>query len=234
MLKPNLVSGEPYPTTTDPELFREVIRLLKNQADLAGGDAAAADLIRPGQSLKNHPLVKIASEQGIKFFDFYREEMIAARDRSGEQWKFSAIPKTFDLVISLPVLKSHLNVLITGALKNQFGFLDRKERFRAHFQNPSLLHRAIIAINQLAPAQLFLVDFRETLINSNELRHGGTPAKAGWLLAGEDPVALDFFGFSLLKELEPKLAGKKPEEIGYLSRAEPAGLGRTRFELIEL
>ena len=234
LLKPNLVSGEPYPTTTDPELFQELIRLIKSNREISAGDAPAADLLRPGPALKNHPLTKVASEQGIKFYDFYQEEMISKTTPLGDRLKFSALPQKFDLIISLPVLKSHLNVQFTGALKNQFGFLDRKERFRVHFQNPGLLDRAIVGINQLAPAHLFIVDFRETLLKSNEVRHGGTPAKGGWIFAGEDAVALDYFGFSLLQEIEPKLFGKKPEEIKYLRLAEKAGLGKDKFELMEI
>ncbi len=234
LLKPNLVSAEPYPTTTDPELFRQMIRLLKGQVELAAGDAAASDLVRPGKVLKDHVLAKTAREQGIRFLDFYREEMTAGEIAPGERLKFSAVPNKFDLVISLPVLKTHINVLLSGALKNQFGYLDRKERWRVHFSDRGLIHRAIVGINRLAPARLFIVDFRETLLASNEVRHGGKRARGGWIFAGTDPVALDYFGFSLLKEIEPRLFGKRPEEIAYLDLAKRSGLGQAQFELVEL
>jgi len=234
LIKPNLVSNEPYPTTTHPELFKELLVLLKGRAGLAAGDAAAADLREPGETLKSHVLTRTAAEQGVKFYDFYQEEMLERKSGLGDLLRFSAIPSTFDLVVSLPVLKTHINVLVTGALKNQFGFFDRKERFRLHFSGNGLLERAIVGINQLAPARLFIVDFRETLLNSNEVRHGGRVSKGGWIFAGTDPVALDWFGFSLLKELEPKLSGKNPEDIPYLALARKSGLGNEKFELIEL
>ena len=234
LIKPNLVSNEPYPTTTHPELFKELLVLLKGRAKLAAGDAVAADLREPGAALKNHVLTRTATEQGVKFHDFYQEGMLERKSPLGDLLRFSAIPSTFDLVISLPVLKAHINVLITGALKNQFGFLDRKDRFKVHFQGAGLMERAIVGINQLAPAHLFIVDFRETLLNSNEVRHGGRVSKGGWIFAGKDPVALDWFGFSLLKELEPKLSGKRPEDIPYLDLARKAGLGNVQFELVKI
>lgn len=234
LIKPNAVSGEPYPTTTDPELLRDLLGLLKGRAELACGDAAAADLARPGAVLENHALARTAKDQGVKFYDFYREQMVEKRSGLGDQLRLSALPASFEFIVSLPVLKAHVNVLITGALKNQFGFLDRKERAKAHFRGGGLLERAIVGVNQLAPAHLFIVDFRETLLNSNEVRHGGIKASGGWIFAGTDPLALDWFGFSLLKEKEQKLFGKNPGEIAYLDLARKAGLGSEEFELIEL
>jgi len=233
LLKPNIVSGEPYPTTTDPELFQSLVQLLKNQVELAAGDASAADLARPSTAIKNHPLFRISREEGIVFYDFYKEKMLQNPTCFGDKLRFSAIPLEYDFVISLPVLKAHINVFLTGALKNQFGYLERKERFRVHFR-PGKLERAIVGINQLAPAHLFIVDFRTTLLNANEVRHGGKLARGRGIFAGTDPVALDWFGFSLLKEMEPKLAGKSPEEIGYLALAKEARLGSSEFELIEI
>ena len=234
LIKPNAVSHEPYPTTTSPELFRGLIRLLKGRAELAAGDAPAADLPRPGYALKNYILTRVAEEEGIRFYNFYEQAMIEEQTNLGRGLKFSALPKKFDLIISLPVLKTHIILLITAALKNQFGFLAREQRLKLHLQGGTALARAIVSINQLAPAQLFIVDFRETLINANELRHGGRRMEGGWIFAGEDPLALDFFGFSLLKEIEPKLFGKSPQEIEYLRLAQSSGLGRSEFELVQL
>jgi len=235
LLKPNLVSYEPYPTTTEPELFQAIVRLLKNRTELSAGDAPAADLLRPSASLKNHPIPQIAQEEKIPFFDFYKKEMTRAQTCFGDSLKFSALAKEFDFIISLPVLKSHINVHLTSAIKNQFGFIARKERFRVHFQRKNLLAETIVAINKLVKPKLFVVDFRETLLKANELRHGGKPTKTkGWIFAGEDPLALDWFGFSLLKELEPKLSGKSPEEISYLKLAKEMKLGNEKFELLEL
>jgi len=235
LLKPNLVSYEPYPTTTDPELFQALVRLLKNRTELSAGDAPAADLLRPSASLKNHPILQIAQIEKIPFFDFYKEEMTRAQTCFGDSLRFSRLAQQFYFIISLPVLKGHINVHLTSALKNQFGFLSRKERFRVHFQRNNLLAETIVAINKLVKPKLFIVDFRETLLYANELRHGGKPTKTkGWIFAGEDPVALDWFGFSLLKEIEPKLSGKSPGEISYLELAKKNNLGTEKFELLEL
>jgi len=234
LLKPNIVSAEPYPTTTDPEVFQTLIRLLKDKVELWAGDASAADLLRPSQTIKSHELAKIAEKEGIKFFDFYKEKMEKMPTCFGNTLRISRIPLQCDYIISLPVLKSHINVQLTGALKNQFGYLDRKERFRVHFQRRGLLEQAIVAVNQLASCQLFIVDFRTTLIKANEVRHGGKKAKGKGIFAGTDPLALDWFGFHLLKEMEPKLYGKAPREIAYLSLAEKIGLGSTEFEVIEI
>jgi len=234
LLKPNLVSDEPYPTTTDPVLFRELIKLLKPLISLAAGDASAADLPNPHSALKGHGLAKTADDEGVPFYDFYLEKMIERKSSQGDTLKFSALAEEYECIISLPVLKAHIILLLTGALKNQVGFLSRKDRIGAHFRGVPRLSRSVAGINELVKPGLFIVDFRETLINSNEVRHGGRKAKGGMMFAGSDPVALDFFGFSLLREIEPKLMGKSPEEISYLDLAQRSGLGSAKFELIDL
>ena len=65
----------------------------------------------------------------------------------------------------------------------------------------------------------------ETLTHTNEVRHGGRKASLGYMLAGTDPLSLDAAGLEILQTVEPKLAGKTPDDIPHLRYAIELGVG---------
>ncbi len=233
LLKPNIVSHEPYPTTTHPEVLGTLLDLLQSE-DVTCGDAPAADLLRPGKALKNHELTALCRNRGIEMLNLYDHPMPKQESPRGFSIKFSTVPRNYDYVISLPVLKSHINVRMTGALKNQFGYLARSERTRLHMRGPASLEQAIAELNVMCPANLFIVDAVITLSGANEMRHRGKPTHLGYMLAGLDPVALDAFGLTLLKKTDPRLKGLSSEDIKYLRLAHEFGVGRFEYEIEEI
>ncbi len=63
------------------------------------------------------------------------------------------------------------------------------------------IDRGIAEINAVAKPDLFIVDAVQTLIDAQELRHGGKLKDLGYMLGGTDPVSLDSFGFRLFRGL---------------------------------
>ena len=63
------------------------------------------------------------------------------------------------------------------------------------------------------------------MVKAQECRHGGCTAKLGYMLAGTDPVALDYFGLQLLQELEPRFKENQQKALKYIEYAENIGLG---------
>jgi uncharacterized protein (DUF362 family) len=137
-----------------------------------------------------------------------------------------------DFIISLPVLKSHGICSLTEALKNQLGFLSVAEKRRLHWKRD--VHRVIAELNEVVKPNLYIVDAVQTLINTNEVRHGGQPKTLGYMLAGTDPVSLDALGLKLLKEVEPKLRGKNLDDILHLRYAVDLGIGEPGYEIVGL
>ncbi len=229
LVKPNIVSHEPYPTTTHSDTLETVISILAGN-ELRVADASAADLIRPGKALRQHELSDVCKRHGIELVDLYTRPMSKQEAESGVKLEISELPFQVSSMVSLPVFKTHIQCIITGALKNHFGLLGRTQRGRLHFGRVDI-HKAIASLHQLVRADLFVVDFVETLISANEVRHGGVRTPAGYMFAGTDPVALDSFGLSLLAEIDPKLDGKKPADIPHIRYAEDWGIGSTDYEL---
>jgi uncharacterized protein (DUF362 family) len=232
LLKPNVVSSEPYPTTTHPDTLGTLLDLLADRQVIVA-DAAAADLLRPGKAIKDHGLARLCRSKGRELVDLYERAATGWTSPRGFELKLSALPLKQDCIISLPVLKSHINVRLTGAVKNQFGYLARTERGRLHFGR-DLLHQGIAECTVFARPRLFILDAVETLVGANEMRHGGRIQKLGWMLAGEDPVALDAFGLTLLARLEPKLQGLLPRDLPYLRLAQEYGLGTFEYKVEEV
>ncbi|MHC1585657.1 MAG: DUF362 domain-containing protein, partial [Candidatus Syntropharchaeia archaeon] len=161
LVKPNIVSFEPYPTTTHPEVLRTSLECLSDK-DVVVADGPAPDAGSSKKILKNHPLKKVCDEFGIPLVNIYEEEMVKIKTVRGFELKLSKLPFQFDFILSLPVLKSHKVTDITGALKNQFGFLSKKERILFHTKigkrRAKDIHRGIAELNTIVLPDLFIVD----------------------------------------------------------------------------
>ena len=182
---------------------------------------------------KNHPLKRVCDERGVKFTNLNKSPFEKRRSDRGFKLSLSTVPQSFDLKISLPVLKTHAICTLTGAVKNQFGLVKPIERARLHASGVNL-HKSIAEAAALEPFDIFIVDVAETLVNAQELRHGGRKAHLGYVLAGTDPVAIDCAGLELLRTVDGKLAGKTIDDIPHLAFAESYGVGERLYECVGL
>lgn len=229
-IKPNIVSHEPYPTTTNLELLDAVLNNLKDY-EIGVGDAAAVDL--PNFNVRNSQIAEICDKYNIKLIDLY-DDMKKVKTGDGFEFKVAQVPLEYDSIISLPVLKVHVapNIKITGALKNSFGYLSKGERIKCHGKSKDI-NRVIAELNTIFKP-ITIMDGITSLIKANEVRHGGKKHDLGILLAGTDPVALDSYGLKLLQAFDRKLKDKEPEDIKQIKYASDLGIGETFYELIEL
>jgi uncharacterized protein (DUF362 family) len=138
-----------------------------------------------------------------------------------------------DYIISLPVLKSHKICRMTGALKNQFGLLRNRDRILMHTGIKSL-SRGIAEVNTVARPNFIIMDAVNTYKHANEKRHGGGEVGLGYMLACEDPVALDCLGLELMKKVEPRLHNVNPDDVHYISHAHKIGLGSYEYDIKQI
>jgi len=231
-IKPNIVSYEKYPTTTHPEVLDALLKRLSTH-EIIVGDAPAIDAGRSQKIIQKSPLKKICESHGIKLLNLYSEKMKTVRSPRGYSVKVSVLPLSCDYVISLPVLKVHGMVGLSGALKNQFGYLSKQDRLLMHCKLKNI-NKGIAEVNAAVPTNLFIVDAVETMIGAQECRHGGCPATLNTMIGGTDPVGLDMFGIQLLSKLEPKLTEEKNQAQRYIEYASNIGLGNKNFETKEI
>jgi uncharacterized protein (DUF362 family) len=227
-VKPNIVSFEPYPTTTHPEVLDALLSRLSSR-EIVVGDGPAVDAGRSDKVLRNTPLRAICENHNTSLVNLYSGLMKGIKSKRGYRIRVSAIPLLCDFVISIPVLKVHNTCGLSGALKNQFGYLSRLDRILMHTRLKSI-QKGIAEVNVAVPTNLFIVDAVQTMVKAQECRHGGCPAELGVMIAGADPVSLDCFGLDLLQKVAPELRVKK-SNIRYIDYASDYGVGNTDYKI---
>jgi len=112
--------------------------------------------------------------------------------------------------------KTHDLTMITGALKNLFGLLPRKDQ---NFYHPDI-HEVILDLNRMFRSSLCLIDGRVGL----EGVISGSPRKLGCLILGRNPVSVD--------ATMARVMGFDPERIRHIVEAERHGLGSLDPEVV--
>jgi len=110
---------------------------------------------------------------------------------------------------SVALAKTHGLTMITGALKNLFGLLPRKDQ---NFYHPDI-HEVILDLNRMFRSSLCLIDGRVGL----EGVISGNPRKLGCIILGRNPVSVD--------ATMARVMGFDPEMIRHIVEAERHGLG---------
>jgi uncharacterized protein (DUF362 family)/Pyruvate/2-oxoacid:ferredoxin oxidoreductase delta subunit len=122
-----------------------------------------------------------------------------------------------DLIISLPKFKTHGLTVLTGAIKNSYGFLPGAQKARLHREagSPARFHEVVVDVFGLRVPDLFIVDAVVGMEGngpaSRDLRH------IGRVLASDNGVALD--------ATMARMMGLEPGRLGFLARAQQRGLG---------
>jgi uncharacterized protein (DUF362 family)/NAD-dependent dihydropyrimidine dehydrogenase PreA subunit len=131
-----------------------------------------------------------------------------------------------DFVISLPKFKTHGLTVMTGAIKNSYGFLPGAQKARLHKAagSPARFHEMIVDVFRLRVPDLFIVDAVVGM-------EGNGPASPelrdiGFILASDNAVALDAVIATMM--------GCDPGKLGFLRKAKSVGLGDYELETIEI
>ena len=211
-------------------MLEAVIKALQDK-ELFVGDAPAVDF--RDFKAEASPLYEICEKYSVPFVNFYQTGMQLFKSPRQYEFNATSYPLSCNYIISLPILKVHMQVHLSGALKNAFGYLTKRDRILMHL-NKKNIHQGIAELNTFFKPHLTIMDGIETLIKAQEVRHGGIKKYLGYLLAGEDPVALDILGFSLLKEIYPTWELSMPQEIQYIQHAINFKIGASDYQAQEI
>ena len=131
-----------------------------------------------------------------------------------------------DVIISLPKFKTHGLTVLTGAIKNSYGFLPGALKARLHkiAGSPERFHELVVEVFRLRVPDLFLVDGVVGM-------EGNGPASPdlrdiGLILASDNAVALDGVIATLM--------GCDPGLLKFLQKAKALGLGEYDPNLNEI
>ena len=131
-----------------------------------------------------------------------------------------------DILISLPKFKTHGLTVMTGAIKNSYGFLPGAQKARLHkiAGNPSRFHDLVVEVFKLRIPDLFIIDAVVGM-------QGNGPASPelydiGSILASDNAVALDAVMATMM--------GLDPGRLRFLRKAADDGLGSWDLDEIRI
>jgi uncharacterized protein (DUF362 family)/Pyruvate/2-oxoacid:ferredoxin oxidoreductase delta subunit len=131
-----------------------------------------------------------------------------------------------DIIISLPKFKTHGLTVITGAIKNSYGFLPGAQKARLHraAASPERFHEMLVDVFRLRVPDLFLVDAVVGMEGNGPV--SPDLINVGLILASDNGVALDAVITAMM--------GCEPGRLRFLQKAKEVGLGDYDLSAIEV
>jgi uncharacterized protein (DUF362 family)/NAD-dependent dihydropyrimidine dehydrogenase PreA subunit len=227
LLKPNMV-GPSTPDlghTTHPELVRAVVRACKKRnAEVLVGD-------NPGgisSNSRNVAEVTGILEASEGCYTSISERVVEKEGKkTGLPLVVSRAILDADYVINLPRFKTHTFMMVTGALKNTYGYLAGACKARLHLDashRPTFAD-AVCDLLELRPPELNIMD-ATTALEGNGPCHGGSLRQVNKLLASTDTLAID--------SVMARMMGVEPELLPVQKAAIERNLGRSGVDEIDI
>ncbi|WP_168720109.1 DUF362 domain-containing protein [Thermosulfurimonas marina] len=222
LVKPNLVAPRQASLScTHPATVRAVCEgLLARGAEVRVGDSPAFGTTR--SVARAAGLLAALKGLPVRLVSFRKKVRVALS--CGLTVGLAREALCADLLVNLPRLKAHNQLLLTAAVKNLFGCVVGLEKPLLHArlgERGDLFFRMILEVAELLPVGLNLLD--AVVAMEGQGPTGGRPRKLGYLFASGHPLALDTVLYQALglspekvplwkTALDLRLFGARPEE----------------------
>ena len=221
MIKPN-ATGPNRDITTNPEVVRAVIRLVKERGchAMVGDRPALLDMM----TMNVCGFERVCQEEGAELYPWVNDEYVRFMPHQRYWTNGFRMPKILTEVdhwINVPVLKNHqvTDAEFTCCLKSFVGVCHPSDRFQS---GSNALHQhnigeKIAEINLCSRPDMNIVDATSIMVHGGP---DGTLAKpvhvqAGLILAGRDRVACDSLALAVLK----LFAAEKKVKLPYVEKS---------------
>jgi uncharacterized protein (DUF362 family)/Pyruvate/2-oxoacid:ferredoxin oxidoreductase delta subunit len=229
LIKPNLLSAKDpsRAITTHPSVVQAVAEQVSalGAKPYIGDSPGGAD--RGVKRVWDNTQMSLASQNtGVPLVSFEEKGVEPRKSQTGRIYYIARPVLEADVIISLGKLKTHTLTLMTGAIKNMFGAIPgfRKGQYHKEAPRPEMFAEVIVDIFSVAKPRITLID--AVVGMEGDGPSSGDPKYLGFLLASEDPVALD--------TVASKILGFKEGEIDSTGIAAKRGLGVNDFSQIEI
>ena len=193
LLKPNILFGEPPEKIISPHptVFKAMGRLAKALTpNVSYGDAPGFG--KPSAQARRAQFAAIAEALDIPLADFENGREIAfAESPFIKHFMLANGALDADGIISIAKFKAHGFMLITGAVKNQFGCIPGTYKAEFHIKTPDPFDfgKMLVCLNLYLRPRLFIVDGIIAMEGNGP--RAGDPVAMKVLLLSADPIALD-------------------------------------------
>jgi uncharacterized protein (DUF362 family) len=242
MLKPNFNTGNQNPASANPEVIRQVIRLVKKQNPLQVIIADRSGFwLDTEKCMEQNGITDVANEEGAELAALEDLEWEKITPKLALNWpKGFRIPKLLnkaDFVISIPVLKTHSIANFSMAIKNWVGILYAKDRTSdLHLYNTKeeIFGYKLAELHLARVPDFIIMDGSKAFVEGGPTE--GKIVDSNLIVASNDIIANDVTGLAVLKNLGTikKIQGRNVWEQPQIIRAVQLGLGAKSFSDIEL
>ena len=236
LVKPNVVSDKPSPSTTNPEVVGAVARILYEEGakKVFVGDMSAAFYLTTLSNMNRTGIKKAAQEAGaetIAFEDYGWVEMDIPKARFKKVLVTEWIDRV-DFFLNLPVIKTHRSASYSICLKNFIGCTHIRQR--PYLIDSSRWEEVVAELNLAYRPDLNIVDGTVSMIEGGPWQ--GTPQETSLIIASTDRVAADVVGLGVIKAFRKwkKVNEKGVWEQTQIRRALELGIGRGKEEIVLL
>ena len=229
LIKPNVLRASHWNegVVTHPSVLKAVVEKVGNMApeSIVVGDNPG--LFNYGANEKSFEITGLMAAAGDYYENIGNDSQ--AVDFNPEFLpvvSLSRIVLDADIIISLPKFKTHGLTVVTGAIKNSYGFLPGAQKAKLHkiAGSPLRFHEMLVDVFKLRVPDLFIVDAVVGM-------EGNGPASPdlrdiGLVLASDNAVAMDAVIATMM--------GCDPGRLRFLQKAKEVGLGDYDLEKIEV
>jgi len=210
---------------TNPYVVEAICELVRDAGGrriiIADGSAVGS---RTDEAFLASGIRKVAEKTEAELVDLKKAETVPMSIPNGLTIKRIKIPRIVmetDIIINVPVMKTHDAFPATLGLKNMKGVLRENDKKRFHTWG---LAQCIVDLNKLVLPSLTILDGTVGMEGLGPI--WGDPVNLGLIISSFDTVAADTVAALIM--------GIEPEEIEYIKLASQQGLGCADLSQIEI
>jgi len=217
LIKVNFICTETWDSgaTTDPMVVEAIIMKLKDLPLEIFVVESDATMTNADKAYEATGMKDVCQRNGVEFLNLrYQKDKVKVPIPNCETLGSIKVPRiiTESAIISAAKMKTHMATKVTLGLKNMFGLLPDKMKFKFHAQGIS---KVVVDVNTVIKPALTVIDGFVAMEGHGPT--GGTPVKMDLIIAGKDAVATD--------ATAARVMGFDPHEISHIRTAAQKGLG---------
>jgi len=225
LIKVNFITTKTWNTgaTTDPIVVEAIIQKLKNLHVEVFVVESDATMTNATKAFKVTGMAEMCERNNVEWVNLrHLKEKVDIPIQGGQVLKKITVPRLVkeSAVISAAKLKTHNATQVTLGMKNMFGLLPDKLKFKYHARGIS---KVIVDINTVLRSAFTVIDGFVAMEGNGPTN--GTPVQMDTIIAGVDPVATD--------ATASRVMGFDPHSISHIRRAYDKSLGEIdRVEIV--
>ncbi|MGZ4850892.1 MAG: DUF362 domain-containing protein [Candidatus Bathyarchaeia archaeon] len=217
LIKVNFITTKTWDTgaTTDPIVVEAIIKKLAHLPVETIVVESDATMTNANKAFEATGMKEMCENNGVEFLNLrYVKDKVKIDIPNGETLSSITVPQIVkdSAIISAAKLKTHMSTKVTLGMKNMFGLLPDKLKFKYHTNGIS---KVIVDINTVIRPAITVIDGFVGMEGKGP--SDGTPIKMNLIIAGKDVVATD--------ATAARIMGFDPAEISHIRTAAQKGLG---------